>query len=324
MRIGYFADGEWSHKALENIITNKDFSIEFIVARFENPDPILEKYAKQLDVPFLFNNNVNSDEFRANIKKYDADIYVSMSFNQILKSDIINMPPKGFINCHAGALPFYRGRNILNWALINGEKQFGVTVHYIDAGIDTGDIILQKFNEITEDDNYGSLLKKAVKLCADTLYEALTLIRNDKVVRIEQKEIHPVGFYCGVRKTGDEWIDWNWSSERIYNFTRAISLPGPCARTYVNDQEIAILSAETIPNAPLYIGKPGEVVGRGKNFIIIKTGDSTIKINEIAYINVDGSFRRSRPLFTIGNVFLLNYSEIRLRQLEQKLLSLKQ
>ena len=77
-----------------------------------------------------------------------------MSFDQIFKEEIINIPPLKIINCHAGKLPFYRGRNILNWALINDEKEFGITVHYVDFGIDTGDSILQKNYEITDDDDY--------------------------------------------------------------------------------------------------------------------------------------------------------------------------
>ena len=73
-----------------------------------------------------------------------------MSFNQIFRKDIINLTPIGIINCHAGKLPFYRGRNILNWVLINDEKEFGITVHFVDEGIDTGDIILQKTFPITD------------------------------------------------------------------------------------------------------------------------------------------------------------------------------
>ena len=67
-----------------------------------------------------------------------------MSYDQIIKEDLLKLPLKGFINCHAGALPFYRGRNVLNWVLINGESEFGITVHYIDEGIDTGAILLKK------------------------------------------------------------------------------------------------------------------------------------------------------------------------------------
>ena len=80
-----------------------------------------------------------------------------MSFNQIFKREMIDLPKYGTINCHAGKLPFYRGRNILNWALINDEKEFGITVHYMDEGIDTGDIIVQRTYPIGEEDDYGIL-----------------------------------------------------------------------------------------------------------------------------------------------------------------------
>ena len=84
-----------------------------------------------------------------------------MSFNQIFKQSIISLPELGIISCHAGKLLLYRGRNVLNWVLINDEKEFGITVHYIDEGIDTGDIIIQKSFQIKDTDTYKSLLEKA-------------------------------------------------------------------------------------------------------------------------------------------------------------------
>lgn len=280
MKIGYFADGAWSHKALDLILESSKFQVLFIVARYKSQDMILADYAKKLGIPFLVHPNVNSQEIINIIKDYNADLLVSMSFNQIIKAELIQLAHKGFINCHAGALPFYRGRNILNWALINGEKRFGVTIHYIDEGIDTGDIILQKFKEISTNDDYASLLEKAYELCAETLFEALLLIDSDKVCRIPQDSNHPVGFYCGRRRAGDEWIDWSWTSERIHNFIRAITEPGPCAQTISNDQIIKIKAAHKIPNAPNYIGTPGEIVGKNPEGIIVKTGDSTLLITE--------------------------------------------
>ena len=112
------------------------------------------------------------------IKKYDCDLLVSMSFNQIFKTSILSKYK--IINCHAGKLPFYRGRNILNWVLINDEKEYGITVHYVDEGIDTGDIILQKTYPITDNDNYKTLLTNAQTECASLLYEALQKIKNNQ------------------------------------------------------------------------------------------------------------------------------------------------
>lgn len=284
MKIGYFADGPWSHDALEKIVDDGRFEIAFIVPRFDTQDPVLKEWAAKLDVDFLPIQNVNHPDAIRKLSEYGAELFVSMSFNQILRKEILDAPSKGFINCHAGALPFYRGRNILNWALINDEKEFGVTVHYIDEGIDTGDIIRQKMSPITDQDDYATLLARAIKLCADQLFEALVDIKTDCVKRIVQSSIHPVGSYCGRRIEGDEWIDWNWPSRRIFNFVRAITKPGPCARTMLGSTVILVERISMIEKAPIYIGTAGEIVGKDSNAIIVKTGDSTICVNSFSEI----------------------------------------
>lgn len=307
MRIGYFADGVWAHQALDRILATPQLEVVFIVARFNSPDPVLKRYAKKLKVPYLVHQNVNLPDFIARIQEYCADLYVSMSFDQIFKANIIKATPKGFINCHAGTLPFYRGRNVLNWALINGEKKFGVTVHYVSEGIDTGDIVLQRYSEIDLLDDYGSVLSKATSLCADTLHEALLVIEEDRVQFIKQNSIHPVGFYCGRRGPGDEYLNWEWTSERIYNFVRAITFPGPCARTFLKKQELAIVQTELISDAPVYIGTVGEIVGRNATSVMIKTGDSTLRITKVADVTKTGNIVNERtPSFPIGMRLGLN------------------
>ena len=206
-----------------------------------------------------------------------------MSFNQIFKAPIINFPPMKTINCHAGALPFYRGRNILNWALINDEKSFGVTVHYMDEGIDTGDIILQRHCEINDNDNYATLLDKAYKKCAEILYDALKMLEHYEIEPIKQATIHPVGFYCGQRKEGDEIINWNQTSREIFNFIRAICKPGPMARSFIRDKEIKINRSIFLKEAPLYKGINGSVIGIQNDGFLVKTSDSYIKIVEWEY-----------------------------------------
>lgn len=205
------------------------------------------------------------------------------------------------INCHAGRLPFYRGRNILNWALINGEKSFGITVHYIDEGIDTGDIIHQVEIEITLEDDYSSILQKAYSHCATVLLKAIHLIQHGQVKRISQKEIHPVGFYCGRRKKGDEWIGWSLTSIRIHNLVRGITLPGPCAQSLYKGKKIAIVKTKLLPQAPFYIGTPGEVVGRTEEGVFIKTGDTSLLISQIADLDLNGKpINIYTPRFSIG------------------------
>lgn len=278
MKIGYFADGPWSHKAFQKIINDKSLEISFIVPRFDSQDEILKSYAKKNNIDFLVLENINDEKSIKLLSKYKADLFVSMSYNQILKSEIINLPPKGFINCHAGALPFYRGRNILNWVLINDEKEFGVTVHYIDEGIDTGDIILQKKEKITDRDTYSTLLDRATKICAKLLYESIINILESKVSRVRQKDIDSKGSYYRKRVVGDEIVNWNWSSRKIFNFVRAISAPGPYAQTYFGQKCILISKASliNIDNDPGLL--PGQVIAKKNNNLIVQTSDSCISI----------------------------------------------
>ena len=326
MKIGYFGDGPWAHQALDQIVDKPGLRVVCIVARHKNPDPVLRERANELEVPFHAPEDVNAEAFLDQLKKYSPDINVSMSYNQILRKQAIDLAPEGFINCHAGALPFYRGRNILNWALINGENRFGVTVHYVDTKIDTGAIIAQRFEVITPSDTYKTLLEKAPQLCAEALIEALSKIRNGSVAPVDQDSIHPVGFYCSRRREGDEWIDWSWPTKRIHNFVRALTPPGPGARTKVKGSSIVVTASEKIQQAPAYIDRPGTVVGRNEEGIIVKTGDTTIHVSEIADWNGGISNRRT-PSFPISTMLTskpdIDQLQKRVAHLEERIAKLE-
>lgn len=304
MKIGFFGDGPWAQRALPLIHELPGVETEFVAARFAAPDSSLREQAESLGIPFLAHRDVNAHEFLATLDSYGLDLLVSMSFDQIFGAGALEATPLGIINCHAGALPFYRGRNPLNWALINGENRFGVTVHHVDSGIDTGDIILQRFADIAVDDTYRTVLEKAYTLCADTLCDALRAMADGTATRIPQSSIDPVGFYCGRRRPGDEWIDWSWGSSRVHDFVRAISSPGPCARARTGDRIIALVQSELIEDAPAYIGTPGEIVGRDAAGVIVKTGDSTVRLVAVAELKDDGTKGKTMtPRFAIGTRF---------------------
>lgn len=281
MKIGYFADGPWSHNALKLMVKDKDVSIQFIVPRRNSNDHILKALGEKYNIDILDNIYVNSDKFYEKAKEYNCDLFVSMSYNQIFHWRIANLPPLGTINCHAGKLPFYRGRNILNWALINDEEDFGITVHYIDDKIDTGDIILQYVFPITDEDNYATLLDKSYEECASILYDAIKIIKKGNVKRIDQYSIHPVGSYFGMRQEGDEIIDWNQSSREVFNFIRSICYPGPKARTFCHNTEIFINKAALVPHAISYKCINGMITGITSRGYYVKTRDSIVEIYEV-------------------------------------------
>ena len=105
-----------------------------------------------------------------------------MSSSQIFRNEIINLINYKIINCHAGKRPFYLGRNILDWALINGEREFSITAQYVDESVDTGDIILQEEFSTSMRDDYGTLLEKSYIECAVILYKAVSLFKTRRVV----------------------------------------------------------------------------------------------------------------------------------------------
>jgi methionyl-tRNA formyltransferase len=251
--------------------------IDFVVLRYHSQDPSIEDMARDAGIDILTTEDVNSDDFIKIVEAYDCDIFVSMSFDQIFKERILSVTPVGVINCHAGMLPWYRGRNVLNWVLINDEPEFGITVHFVDGGIDTGDILAQRTYEITDLDTYGSLIERASVYCAELLVETLISIDHGEYKRTPQVEIDPFGFYCSKRGVEDTVIDWNMPSRYVFNFVRAMS-PLPGALTTFKDQQIQIKEVEWIPGLRSHGGFPGAIVGISEDGFSVKTLDTYIRV----------------------------------------------
>lgn len=289
MKIGFFGDGPWAERTLLPLTQDTRYSIVFVAVRASRPDLKLTAMAKHRRIPLLCPTSVNSEESLAEIGKFGADLHVSMSYDQILRAPILSLPPRGTLNCHAGALPFYRGRNPLTWAIINGEQEFGVTVHWVDLGIDTGDIVRQVKTSIKPSDTYATLLASAEELCASTLVQAISDVCEGTDQRIVQATIDPVGMYCCRRREGDEEIDWTSSAVNIERFVRALVPPGPGARTLWKDAPYAILAAEKIDGARAYAGAAGEVIGRDSDGILVKSGDTFLRLTRWAPVHPDGS-----------------------------------
>lgn len=278
LRIGYFADGPWGHLTLDTLLQDISLEIAFIVPRNDTKDEYLKNKASEYGIDYLVPIKVNSEEFYQLAVAYNCDMFVSMSYNQIFREHIYDLPIYKTINCHAGKLPFYRGRNVLNWALINDEKEFGITVHYVDDGIDTGDIILQRTFPITDDDDYNTLLKVAYEECPKILYQAIKKIQNGTSFRIPQKMISQYGLYCGMRQMGDEMIDWEMNSRDIFNFVRSICKPGPMATTYCDSVPVMVNKVEYNSYYPKYKGIPGQIICNDNGCPIVKTKDSYVRI----------------------------------------------
>ncbi len=286
LKIGYFADGPWSHETFKKLIKDETIEFGFIVPRADTQDETLKNFATEYNIDYIENVQLNSDEFYETAKKYECDLFISMSFNQIFRTRIINLPPLKTINCHAGKLPFYRGRNILNWVLINDEKEFGITVHYIDEGIDTGDIIIQQTYPITDEDDYKTLVETAYVECSELLYKGVKRVQEGNFTPIVQTDIHPVGFYCGRRNLDDVKLSWLQTSREVFNFVRSVCYPCPMATAMLKGKEMKINKVKMVEGAVPYINTVGQIVGKNGKNLIVKTTDTVVEVVEFEYDGV--------------------------------------
>lgn len=280
IKIGFFGDGQWAFNSAKKLLKNKFIKIDFFCLRAKKPDRKLLKLANNLKINCFNFKNINMQNNIDKIKNFNSDLLISVSYDQIFKKKIIESFDLGIINCHCGALPYYRGRSPINWAIINGEKSFGVTVHYVNEKIDQGDIIVQKKYPIKKKDDFKSLLNLANKKIPSLLLKSINLIRKNNVKLIKQSFISKKGSYYKKRTKGDEDINWKQSSIKIYNFVRALCKPGVVARTFYKKDPIKINKTcdKFIKNNNNL--KPGTVMSVNKKFFIVKTFDSAIKIKE--------------------------------------------
>ncbi len=245
MKLGLLLDGKWSHNFL-NQINREKFKICFVIGRVKL-DAKLKKICRRKKIPFFIKRNINSKKTLNFMKENKCDFLVSLSYDQIFKKDILSLYKNKILNCHAGYLPFYRGRNVLNWALANGEKYFGISTHLIDKGIDTGKIILRSKYKIAVNDTYETILKKAQINCPKVLIKTLNLLFSKKKINyISQDNLKSRKFYYKKRNKEDEIIDLKLSLEKIHNLIRAISYPGPEAKLLFNNKKFKIKSSKII------------------------------------------------------------------------------
>ena len=303
MRFVFFGDGLWATNCLQRLLDDGHQALA-VVLRKHQSDLTLEKFAQNHSISCNRPDSVNETEFVRCVQALAPDLNISVSYDQILRKAIRQSAPKGFINAHAGKLPFYRGRNPINWAIINNETEIGLTVHFVDKGIDTGDIVVQRTLPLEWKDNYQTALEKVQLALPDLVAKSVNLIESGEVK--PEPQAHLEGSYFSRRIPGDEWIDWDDSSLGIYNKIRAITHPAPGARTSLDGRTLTIWKASYEPSWPTYRATPGEVVGVTTGTgVRVKTADSTIMLEVVQFEN-EPEFP---PDFAIGTRFISSLSE---------------
>jgi len=215
------------------------------------------------------------------IKLLQPDVILCIGWPQLIKREILCIPKHGCIGMHPTLLPERRGGAPINWCLIDGLNRSGVTLFYLEPGLDSGDIIAQKEFEITIEDTAKTVLDKVEMITAELVKVYYPLFEKGKAPRIPQQNDNAT--YSRRRCPEDGMVDWRQTSLTIYNWIRALTLPFPGAFSYWNGRKLTIWESELLNGyKPPFDSLPGQTLDvladRG---IIVATGDSCIQIKAV-------------------------------------------
>jgi len=211
------------------------------------------------------------------VREFEADVVVVAAYGQILSREIIDIPPLGTINIHASLLPKYRGAAPIQWALINGDLETGVTTFYIDEGLDTGDVLLERAIPIGPDDTAGSLHDKLALLGADVIVETLDGIASGTLEAHPQE--HSQATHAPKITKEMARIDWSKSSRDLFNLIRGLN-PVPGAFTLLEGKRLKVHFA-VVHNKSAKSGAYGEILDFSEEGLVVQTGDGQLLLTEL-------------------------------------------
>ncbi|OQX05842.1 MAG: methionyl-tRNA formyltransferase [Desulfobacteraceae bacterium IS3] len=282
-RIVFMGTPDFAVPALESLHRN-GYDVALVVTQPDRPKgrgrkllpPPVKTSALSLGYETIQPESVKTPEFAERLRQTDADIFVVVAFGHILPKSVLDIPKTAAINIHASLLPKYRGPAPIQRAVINGEKESGVTTMFMDKGLDTGDILLSEPLEITEDDTAGSLHDRLSILGADLLIKTLKAFAENTIQPVTQN--HEQATYAPMLKKEDGRIDWTKPARNIETFIRGMN-PWPGAFTFHGDKGLKIFRAKVIPSSS---GEsPGTVIKSFPDELYVMTGEHALSVLEI-------------------------------------------
>lgn len=269
--------------------------------------PPVKEVALVHHIPLLQPTKIRGDDFLAGLKEYKPDLIVVAAYGRILPGRLIDMPPLGTINVHASLLPKYRGAAPVQWAIINGEGETGVTIMQMDEGLDTGSILLAEKIPIDPDDTAASLMEKLAELGAGALNSALDLLAAGKLPPAAQDDglatlAPPLSKEQGL-------VDWSKSAFAISCLIRGLD-PWPCAYTFLEKKRLRLFTPRVIDDpaessrlAQALSGRglqpaPGMICRADSDGVAIAAGKGYLSVGEI---QPEGGKRMSADAFLRGH-----------------------
>lgn len=283
IKIVFMGTPEFAKCSLEGLY-NSGYNI---VGVFTNPDTLsgrgmklkmspVKEYALSRNIPVFQPQKIRKNEEVINIlNELNPDIIAVTAYGKILPKSILDLPKLGCINVHGSLLPKYRGAAPIHHAIINGEKETGITTMYMDVGMDTGDMLLKEKVIINDEDNLETITNKLMKVGADLLVKTLDKIIIGDIVRTKQEGDFTIAPMIEKEMTK---IDFNKTSKEIFNFVRGLC---PYIGTYIVHKDGRKFKILEVREAENIDGKIGQVVFVSKNRLVIKCKDTSIEIIKI-------------------------------------------
>lgn len=320
MKLVFMGTPDFAVGALEAII-KAGHQVTAVVTQPDKPKgrgkevqmPPVKQCALKYGIPVFQPVRIKTPEAVAQLAEYEADIFVVVAFGQLLSEDILNMPRLGCINIHASLLPKYRGSAPIQWVILNGEKETGITIMQMDKGVDTGDMLKKCTVPIGEKETGESLHDKLCEAGARLIVEALPLIEKGELIPEKQKEEEATHVTMLKKSLGH--IDWTKDAAAIDRLIRGLN-SWPSAYTYYDNKTLKIWEAEpeevlscTGPEESLRKKSahaedpaedninPGTVIKVGREAFYVKTGHGVLKVTEV---QLEGKKRMKVKDFLLG------------------------
>ncbi len=256
--------------------------------------PVKEK-ALEHDLPVAQPEKVREEDFVEKLRAIAPDVIVVVAFGQILPESILNIPKYGCINVHASLLPAYRGAAPIQWAVIDGLTESGVTTMYMEKGLDTGDIILQSKLSLAPDETGGSLFDKLAKEGAILLVKTLTMLGDGTATRTKQDDSK--SSYAKMLTKDMGCLDFTKDAVILERLIRGLN-PWPSAFTKIQDKTLKIYVAEVVSEDVItFAAEPGTVVAVDKKSFTVRCGKGALRILNL---QLEGKKRMDTSAFLLG------------------------
>ena len=279
MRIVIFGYSEIGYVCLEEILRQGDEVVAVITHEDREGENIwwrsMAKLAAEHGIHVEKPEDCNTPEFVAKVRTWQPDIIFSFYYRNMICEEILAIPPMGALNLHGSYLPKYRGRAPVNWAILDGATETGLTLHYMVRKPDAGDIVVQGKVSIELDDTAESVFNKLVPVATEIMREALPLLREGKAPRIPQD--HAQATYFGARRPADGAIEWSWPAKRVHDLVRAVTRPYPGAFAQLGEKKVLIW--KTWPTDETTTEAPGTVLRAGET-VDVACGDGVLRVIE--------------------------------------------